>query len=71
MLVGATDLGEHGDTPSWASLMTYVIKAKIMKDHGVPVNITQFVRNMPSHVVVDLGEILTHCIQLWVYLYIQ
>jgi hypothetical protein len=38
--------------------MAYMVKAKVMKEYGIPIVITQFLWHMSSHIIVDLCKIL-------------
>jgi hypothetical protein len=47
--------------------MSNVIESKIMQDHSRPVVADKLVRNMASHVVVDLSKVLTRIQLLLLY----
>jgi hypothetical protein len=43
-----------------------MIQTQIMENHRVPIIVLEFVRDMSSDVVVDLGEVLMYVSQLFV-----
>lgn len=38
--------------------MPNVIEAEIMKNHGVPVFLQEFVRDVSRHIIIHFGEVL-------------
>jgi hypothetical protein len=45
--------------------VSYMIKTKIMKHHGIPVIISKFFWDMSSNIIVHFSEILMKYIQLY------
>ena len=48
------------DLPSRARLVSNVVEAQIMENHGIPIIILQLLCDVPRHVAIDFSEILTH-----------
>lgn len=53
-----TGAGGGSDKPGGPGFVADMVEAQIVKHHGAPVLVTQFVWDMPRDVVVNLGEVL-------------
>ena len=49
--------------PSWTRFMSYMIEAKIMQDHTVPITLLELPRDVSCNIIVDFRKVL-HFIQL-------